>query len=153
MLLFAFGTCGMTYQWLTKELTHNSTIFMYGLTISSIMVIIALTTDQCNTYNNNWEYHAYKQIAIYTLVVCIISILYGIAVVVLSKLPSGNFQFGHKQRLVCTTILIILWIITACLTTFVGPFALKVDNGYISVWSSVTFSVLYLINTNKQNDE
>lgn len=141
MMLFSIWNFGFTFEDLTKNAKDTDSC-IYGLMLASIIVTIALSS--------GWKYGTYRGIAGFALSVCVFSMLFGLATVYFAKFSRGGARLDPKIKFWCIAVLLVLWILAACLTTFVGPF-LTTGNGYFSVWASVVFSGLAFVEAQKES--
>ena len=151
MLIFAFINYGVTRENFVKE-WHNADSCVYGLTIISIIMIIELSTyTSTDTLVGSWRARSDMGITTYTLVLSILTMLYGLFTAGYARLTSDNVRLDPKIRLGFIFVFIILWILAACLTTFIGPF-LTTGNGYFAAWGAVVCTVVAFVDTKREID-
>jgi len=149
MLIFAFINYGVTREKFVNE-CHNADSCVYGLTIVSIIMLIELSTyTSTDTPAGSWRTRNDMGIATYTLVVSILTILYGLLTAGIARLTSDNVRLDPKIRLGFMFVFVILWILAACLTTFIGPF-LTTGNGYFAAWGAVVCTVAAFVDTKRE---
>lgn len=143
MMLFSIWNFGITIEDLAEHARKTDSC-IYGMSLSSIIATIALGSD--------WKYGTYRGVAGFALSVCVFAILFGLATVYFSKFARGGTQLDPKIKFWCIAAVLVLWILAACLTTFIGPF-LTTGNGYFSVWASVVFTGLAFAEAQKESQD
>jgi len=140
MILFAAGGMGLNFNRIKQEVENaDSCLLFQGLV--SIVTIIELTTQAFGLRGLN------SGIIAYVLSVAVIGLVFALTVVGLSKLK--GIKLPPKIMLCSISFLLLLWIVAACLATFVGPFTMT-GNGYFSVWGSVILTGLVFVHTQKE---
>lgn len=147
MMLFSVWNFGITKDHLANQ-ARSSESCIYGLALASIISIIELSTGP--GYRGVWAVYG---ISIFALTVCSISLFFGLATVVFAKFATETSRLIEgrhpKIRFYCIVALLVLWIVTACLTTFIGPF-LTTGNGYFAVWGAVVCTTLAFVGVQEQ---
>eukprot|EP00934_Nitzschia_sp_Nitz4_P008388 Nitzschia sp. Nitz4//scaffold18_size181773//4725//5842//NITZ4_001888-RA/size181773-snap-gene-0.265-mRNA-1//-1//CDS//3329539930//8378//frame0 len=95
----------------------------YGLLVASLVQICAI----CREFGNG-----YKGESVYSLVVCLITI------VIVSTVENAPNMASAKLGLY--VLLAVLWVALACIVTFEGPF-IDTGNGYFSAWFGCVLSL------------
>jgi len=144
MLLFALGNCGGTIELLFREI-HKADSCVYALTLVSWILLIDVSVWLGSPYLGA----CYRGIVIYALFVAVLTIVYGCITAIFSMLTSNNVRFDPKVRFGCLLFLFVLWIFTACFTTFVGPFV-QAGNGYFSAWAGLFLTGLAILDTKQE---
>lgn len=141
MMIFAIWNFGITVDDITEQ-AKNSDSIIYGMILGSVIAIIELTTGPVP-----YQWQSNKGIASYALAVAVISIVFGLVTMGMSRFAKD--ELNPKIRFWCLLVILVLWIAAACLTTFIGPF-LTTGNGYFAVWGSVVFAVMAFVDTQKE---
>lgn len=174
MVCFSIANMGVTTDMLVEAACYTEAA-IYGLTLCAVIVIMELTVG-FGVGQKSWRFFRdHKTICNYGLVVATLSILLGLVTFgfhvrksirdfmqgplpgqPLPQTPRGTPQpptstktLHLEIRFWIISIMLALWIILACLTTFVGPF-LMTGNGYFAVWASTFFSGLAFMNVQKE---
>jgi len=119
MFLSAFWNYGVTIDYVEKELLSSADSCIYGLGLTSFVLIIELATNIIYMgYDrvNDEEYFEFRPIYIYVLVLSVVSILYSAFTAGYSRLTSDNVRLDPKKRFICISTFAIFWIVAACLT-------------------------------------
>lgn len=138
MLLFSIWNMGVTADTITTQ-AKKSEPWIHVVTFGSIVTIIELTA------RYTWRFHPNKGIASYGLSVAVISIVFGLVIAAFSMIGNEERKLDPKIRLWTLALLVVLWLLTACLTTFIGPFTIT-GNGYFVVWGCTIASALAFAN-------
>ena len=141
MFLVSIWNYGVTIEMIEKQLLSSADSCVYGLGIASIILVIELSTflafydireDNLTTEEEDPTVQIIGEvlptdpkILIYTLILSIISILYGLFTAGRAKLTSNNFRIDPKLQLIFLGIFVILWLIAAFLCTLIGPFTVS----------------------------
>ena len=139
MFLVSIWNYGVTIEMIEKQLLSSADSCVYGLGIASIILVIELSTflalydireDNRTTEEEDPTVQIVGEttdpkILIYTLILSIISILYGLFTAGRAKLTSNNFRIDPKLQLIFLGIFVILWLIAAFLCTLIGPFTVR----------------------------
>jgi|Transcript_13318 hypothetical protein len=134
MMLFSVWNMGVNADTITSQ-AKKSEPWIYATTLGSIITIIELTA------RYTWKYHPQKEIASYGLSVAVVSIVFGLVIFTFSMIGNEDRKLDPKIRLWTLATLIVLWLVAACLTTFIGPFTIT-GNGYFAVWGCTIASGL-----------
>lgn len=145
MLLFSIWNLGVTADAIATQ-AKKSEPWVHVMTFGSIVTIIELTA------RYSWRFHPYKGIASYGLSVAVISIVFGLIIAAFSIIGNEDRKIDPKIRLWTLVALLVLWLVTACLTTFVGPFTIT-GNGYFAVWGCTIASGLAFANVQSEMQE
>jgi hypothetical protein len=139
MLLASIWNYGVTYDMVEKELLSSADSCIYGLGIASIILVIKLSTEiiwvkharanptTVDPTNIVREEFPDQNISLYTLILSVVSIIYGLLTAGRAKLTSDNFRIDPKLQLIFISVFVVLWLIAACLCTFIGPFSVRND--------------------------
>jgi len=141
MMIFAIWNFGVSIDDV-KDQAKKSESIIYAMILGSVIAIIELTTGPLP-----FQYRSNKVIASYTLAVAVIAIVFGLVTVGISRF--GKDKIDAKIRFWCLLLILVLWIVAACLTTFIGPF-LTTGNGYFAVWGSAVFAGMAFVETQKE---
>lgn len=141
MMIFAIWNFGVSIDDV-KDQAKKSESIIYAMILGSVIAIIELTTGPLPFQNRS-----NKGIASYTLAVAVIAIVFGLVTVGISRF--GKDKIDAEIRFWCLLLILVLWIVAACLTTFVGPF-LTTGNGYFAVWGSAVFAGMAFVETQKE---
>ena len=141
MFLVSIWNYGVTIEMIEKQLLSSADSCVYGLGIASIILVIELSTrlslydireDNLTTEEEDPTVQIIGEvlptdpkILVYTLILSIISILYGLFTAGRAKLTSNNFRIDPKLQLIFLGIFVILWLIAAFLCTLIGPFTVR----------------------------
>lgn len=134
MMLFSVWNMGVTADTITSQ-AKKSEPWVYAMTLGSIITIIELTA------RFPWRFHPNKGIASYGLSVAVVSIVFGLVIFTFSMIGNEARKLDPNVRLWTLAILVVLWLVAACLTTFIGPFT-NTGNGYFAVWGCTIVSGL-----------
>ena len=164
MVCFSIASLGVTTDMLV-EAARNTDGCLCGLTLCSVAVIMELTVGFGRPPRRlPWRwFRSHLHIANYALVVGTLSVVLGL----------GAFGFYIRDlvrgspppppagapptltevrwlevRFWTLFVLLAMWIVAACLATFIGPF-LATGNGYFAVWASVFFTGRAFLNVQK----
>eukprot|EP00536_Pseudo-nitzschia_multiseries_P000421 jgi/Psemu1/321595/estExt_fgenesh1_pg.C_50059 len=144
MFLCAMGNSGLTIDRVRQE-AKKADFFVHCLTPTSVIVVIELTL---GVPWGEWNNRSHSEIATYALVVSVLTLCYGLVTAVLAWYWN-NFRLGATIRLVLTIVFLVLWIVAAAMTTFVGPFR-TTGNGYFCVWACVLFTVCSFVTIKRE---
>ena len=128
MFLVSIWNYGVTIEMIEKQLLSSADSCVYGLGIASIILVIELSTELALAKQRAIDIEVVStdpKILIYTLILSIISILYGLFTAGRAKLTSNNFRIDPKLQLIFLGIFVILWLIAAFLCTLIGPFTVR----------------------------
>lgn len=127
MMLCSIWNLGVTTDSI-KDQARKSDTWIHALSLGSLVTIIELST-----YLDGFVFQ-YKEISGFGLFVAVSSFIFGLVVVIMSMFAPGKLD--AKIKMYALGAFLVLWIIAASLTTFVGPF-LSTGNGYFAAWGSV----------------
>ena len=154
MLFFGLGNCGVTTDTLAEEL-ENADSYIYGLVLASAIVLVELTTDSV-VRTRGWAFRANAGVSTYALVVAVLSLVLGLVVAALSRFaPDNKYKKAlsdPKTRMGCSGVFVVLWIVAASLTTFIGPF-LVTGNGYFAVWAATICAASAFFDAKSESEE
>mmetsp|Transcript_18609 Transcript_18609/g.46168 ORF Transcript_18609/g.46168 Transcript_18609/m.46168 type:complete len:414 (-) Transcript_18609:371-1612(-) len=128
MMIFSIWNMGVTADTITSQ-AKKSEPWIYAMTLGSIITIIELTA----RYTWRFQSQTQKGISGYGLSVAVVSIVFGLVIFTFTMIGNEDRKLDPKIRLWTVSILIVLWLVAACLTTFIGPFTVT-GNGYFAVW-------------------
>jgi len=131
MMIFAIWNFGISVDDVKDQAKKSETV-IYAMILGSVIAIIELTTGPLP-----FQYRSNKGIASYTLAVAVIAIVFGLVTMGMSRF--GKDKIDTEIQFWCLLLILVLWIVAACLTTFIGPF-LTTGNGYFAVWGSAVFA-------------
>ena len=141
MLLAAFWNNGVTRK-MIEGLLNNADSCIYGLSLTSIILIIELIVElhfvnlkeqgqDDNVQQKYWKKLIQPDISLYTLILSVISLLYGLVTAGMSRLTNNDYRIDPKLQLIFINFIIILWIIAAALCTFIGPFVVSFNSIFV----------------------
>jgi len=131
MMIFAIWNFGISVDDVKDQAKKSETV-IYAMILGSVIAIIELTTGPLP-----FQYRSNKGIASYTVAVAVIAIVFGLVTMGMSRF--GKDKIDTEIQFWCLLLILVLWIVAACLTTFIGPF-LTTGNGYFAVWGSAVFA-------------
>lgn len=134
MMLSSIWNLGVTADSITEQAKKSDT-WIHALSLGSLVTIIELSTYLTGLFP------MHKGPSGYGLFVSVTSLIFGLVVVIMSMVAPGKLD--AKIKMYTLAGLLVLWIVAACLTTFVGPFLIT-GNGYFAVWGSVAFAGMAL---------
>ena len=158
MLCFSVANLGITADVLV-DAARNADTCIFGLTLCSVVVIMEFTIGLGRP--NLWI--KYRNIAYYATAMSIVSVLLGLVTfgwrlcrlvrgtepaTTSTTPPTPNEILMLEARYWSLIVLVLLWIVAACLTTFIGPFLIT-GNGYFAVWAAPFFSGLTFLSVQK----
>lgn len=133
MMLFSIWNFGVTVD--LAETVRGADSCIYGMTLASLITLIELTAGWAGM---PWKWRPYSGISSYCLAVSVVGLLFGLTTAILAKVQGGGKQLSPLIRFWFVVVLSVMWIVAACLSTFIGPF-LTTGNGYFAVWGAVLF--------------
>jgi hypothetical protein len=145
MVLFSIWNLGVTKDTIL-DASKKSDMWINIMSFGSIITIAGLTA------GGGWQYQPNKGVASYALSVAVISLVFGIVVRAFSMFLDDDKQLDPRIRMYTLAALLLLWIVAACLTTFIGPF-LTTSNGYFAVWASVIATGMALTGAQSETQE
>jgi len=102
-----------------------------------------------------WPIPKYRGVAIYALVVSVLSLIHALVTAgfaAVSRRTNQNRRCNAKFQLIFMAVGAILWILVACLTTFIGPFT-TTGNAYFAAWGGVACSILSVLIFKKEIEQ
>ena len=133
-MLASIWNLGVTADSISAQVKKSDT-WIHALSLGSLVTLIELSTHLNSFFPTD------KGICGYGLFVAVASLIFGLVVVIMSMAAPGKLD--PKIKMYILVGLLVLWIITACLTTFIGPFLIT-GNGYFAVWGSAAFAGMAL---------
>lgn len=130
MMLFSIWNLGVTMDTLAGQ-AQKSDSYVYAMGLGSIITIIELTSVPFFRWQPNYR------IASYAVSVSVLGLIFGLLIAGFSL--AGGDKLNAKIQFWTLAVLLVMWLVAACLTTFVGPF-ITTGNGYFAVWASTIFT-------------
>ena len=138
MVVFATMGLGVSVAQ-AKEASHGVTGPLFSLFATSIIVVVAISTEGLGSDNQQ------KGESIYALVVACLSIFLALGLIKKVDLDNGQADMLAFGVLACFAI---LWIVAASLVTFKGPFTLT-GNGYFASWGAAIASTVAAVKSKR----